>query len=308
MSNLADAVFAHAFSEPERVAVRADGYDLTFGALRDAAAALAARARRTGLAPGDRALLVAPTVPEFVAASYGLAAAGATLLTLDPRATASETRHVVDDADVRLVVAWHECADAAERTALARDLPFWRLDPLETWDLRERVFAPVELPDQATALIATSSGTASRPRFTGLSLASVAGIVDTTARAWGFDEDDRAGTALPLSDVFGQLAMHLAISAGTAFSLLHPFDPHGLVARVRGDELSIVSALPSTWRAVLHDDTSATWADFAGVRLASTGGAPLPVEVAWAFEKRFGVRLHTGHGSPQTFGPAAVSA
>lgn len=308
MSNLADAVFAHAFSEPERVAVRADGYDLTFGALRDASAALAARARRAGLAPGDRVLLVAPTVPEFVAASYGLAAAGATLLTLDPRATASETRHVVDDADVRLVVAWHECADGAERTALARDLPFWRLGPLETWDLRERVFAPVDLPDEATALIVPPSGTGGRPSSARPSLASVAGIVDATARAWGFDEDDRAGTALPLSDVFGQLVMHLAISAGTAFSVLHPFDPHRLVARVRDDELSIVSALPSAWAAVLRGDAPATWGDFAGVRLASTGGVALPVEVAWAFEKRFGVRLHTGHGSSQTFGPAAVSA
>lgn len=308
MSNLADAVFAHAFSEPDRVAVRASGYDLTFGALRDAAAALAARARRAGLAPGARVLLVAPNVPELVAASYGLAAAGATLLTMHPRATASETRHAVEDADVRLVVAWHECADVAERIALTSDLPFWRLGPLETWDVRERVFAPVDLPDEATALIVPPSGTDGRPTSARLSLASVAATADAAAHAWGFDEDDRAGTALPLSDVFGQLVMHVAISAGTAFSLLHPFDPQGLVARVRDDQLSIVSALPSAWCAVLRGDTPATRNDFADVRLASTGGAAVPVEVAWAFEKRFGVRLQADHGSPQTFGPAAVSA
>ncbi len=308
MSNLADAVFAHAFSEPERVAVRASGGDLTFGALRAGAAALAARARRAGLGPGARVRLVAPTVPEFVVASYGLYAAGATLLTTHPLAAVSETRHVVDAAGVGLVVAWHECGDTAERVAAARGVPFWRLGPLETWDVRERVFAPVDLPDAAAALVVHSSGSESRPRSAGLSLASVAGIVDATAQEWGFDEDDRAGTALPLSDVFGQLVMHLAISAGTGLSLLDPSDPHALVARVRGDELSIVSAPPRTWCALLHADTHATRADFAGVRLASTGGGSLPVEAVWAFEKRFGARLRTGHGAVETLRPTAVSA
>ncbi|TNC30943.1 AMP-binding protein [Mumia zhuanghuii] len=308
MSNVADAVFAHAFSEPDRVAVRAAGRETTFGALRDAAASLAARAAQAGVRPGDRVLLVAPSVPEFVAAYYGLHAAGATVITMNVMATTREVAYVVEDADVRLVVAWHETAAAAERTAAERGLPSWTLGPLDGWDVSERVTAPVDLPDDATALIIYTSGTTGRPKGAELAVSALAAIVDAAEHALEFDEDDRTGTALPLFHVFGQvMVMHLAISFGTSVSLLHPFDPRALVDMIRDDELTIVSGVPTMWIAMLHAAADATPDDFSRLRLASSGGASLPIEVIRAFEERFGTRIREGYGLSETCGWATFT-
>ena len=116
MSNLADAVFEHASDGPTRVAVRGGDQTLTYGELRDLVATYAGRVAAAGIRPGDRVVLIAPTVPEFVAAYYGLHAAGAVLITMNVMATAPEIGYVLDDADASLVVAWHEADTAARRS------------------------------------------------------------------------------------------------------------------------------------------------------------------------------------------------
>src|SRR6478735_1436092 len=110
MSNLADAVFEHASDEPTRVAVRAGDQSVTYGELRDLVASYAGRVAAAGVRPGDRVVLIAPTVPEFVVAYYGLHAAGAVLITMNVMATAPEIGYVLDDAEASMLVAWHEAS------------------------------------------------------------------------------------------------------------------------------------------------------------------------------------------------------
>ncbi|KHL08250.1 long-chain acyl-CoA synthetase [Mumia flava] len=308
MSNVADAVFSHAAGEPERVAVRADGREVTFGRLRDAVGAFAREVRDTGIAPGDRVLLVAPTIPEFVAAYYGLHAAGATLITMNVMATAPEMGYVLEDADASLVVAWQGNADAARTAATAAGLPFRSLAPLDEWDLSDPIEAPVDRDPSDTALIIYTSGTTGRPKGAALAVSAVAAIVDAAEHVLEFSEEDRTGTGLPLFHVFGQImVMHLAISFGTAVSLLHPFDPRRMVEMIRDDELTVVSGVPTMWVAMLHAAGDATPEDFARLRLASSGGASLPVEVIRAFEERFGTRIREGYGLSETCGWATFA-
>ena len=115
MSNLADAIFEHARTTtrpgwPCGPATRV----MTYGELRDRVASYAGRVAAAGIEPGDRVVLIAPTVPEFVVAYYGLHAAGAVLITMNVMATAPEIGYVLDDADASLVVAWHEASDRGD--------------------------------------------------------------------------------------------------------------------------------------------------------------------------------------------------
>ncbi|MBW9206743.1 AMP-binding protein [Mumia sp. zg.B17] len=308
MSNVADALFEHARARPDRVAVRAAGRETTFGTLRDAAAAFAKRVVEAGISPGDRVLLVAPTIPEFVAAYYGLHAAGATVITMNVMAPARELGYVVDDAGVGLVVAWQDTAEAAEAVAGERGLPFWRIGPLEDWDTSDQLDAPVDLPDDATALIIYTSGTTGRPKGAELAVSGIAAIVDAAEHVIEFSDEDRSGTALPLFHVFGQImVMHLALSFGTPVSLLHPFHPRTFVEMIRDDELTVVSGVPTMWIAMLHAAGDAKPEDFARLRLASSGGASLPAEVIRAFEERFGTRIREGYGLSETCGWATFA-
>lgn len=304
MSNLADAVFQHAAEDPTRVAVRAGGTTVTYGVLRDLVASYAARVTAAGIRPGDRVLLVAPTGVEFVAAYYGLHAAGAVLITMNVMATAPEIGYVLDDAEASLVVAWHGSAASATTAAEERGIPVWSAGPLDEWPAEDGVTAPVERADDDTAIIIYTSGTTGRPKGAELSVGGVFALVDAARERLAFDpETDRAGTALPLFHVYGQLiVLHISISLGAPVSLLHPFDADRMLAMIRDDRLTIVSGVPAMWIAMLHAAGDARPEDFAHLRLASSGGASLAAEVIRAFQERLGIRIREGYGLSETSG------
>src|SRR4051794_35839142 len=128
MSNAAQAAWDHAASEPGRVALRGAGEPWTYGRLRERAAAVGARLREAGVGPGDRVLLVAPSVPEFAGAYYGIHAAGAVAVTANTMSPRPELEYVGEDAGVSLVLAWHEVASAPADAASALGVPYWSLD------------------------------------------------------------------------------------------------------------------------------------------------------------------------------------
>ena len=103
MSNAAQAAWDHASTDPDRVALRGAGEPWTYGRLRDHAAAIAARLADAGVAPGDRVLLVAPSVPEFAGAYYGIHAAGAVAVTANTMSTRPELEYVGEDSGVKHV-------------------------------------------------------------------------------------------------------------------------------------------------------------------------------------------------------------
>jgi long-chain acyl-CoA synthetase len=304
VSNLADAVFEHAHEDRTRGAVRAGDLAVTYGDLRDLVASYAGRATAAGIRPGDRVVLIAPTGAEFVAAYYGLHAAGAVLITMNVMATAPEIDYVLEDADASLVVAWHESAAAAASASQGRGLPLWTLPPLGQWSHDAPLAAPVDRADDDTAIIIYTSGTTGRPKGAELSVGGIFALVDAARQQLHLDPaTDRTGTALPLFHVYGQLmVMHISISLGAPVSLLHPFDPGRMIAMIRDHRLTVVSGVPAMWIAMLHAAGDATPADFTELRLASSGGASLPGEVIRAFQDRFGTRIREGYGLSETSG------
>jgi len=304
VSNLADAVFEHAAEDPTRVAVRAGDTTVTYGELRDLVASYAAKVVDAGVRAGDRVVLIAPTGAEFVAAYYGLHAAGAVLITMNVMATAPEIDYVLADADASLVVAWHESAGAAAKAASDRGLPLWTLSPLAEWSAAAAPEVPVDRADDDTAIIIYTSGTTGRPKGAELGVGGIFALVDAARQRLDFDpETDRAGTALPLFHVYGQLiVLHISISLGAPVSLLHPFDPGRMLAMIRDHRLTIVSGVPAMWIAMLHVAGDSRPEDFAQLRLASSGGASLPAKVIRAFQERFGVQIREGYGLSETSG------
>ncbi|MEV8020129.1 AMP-binding protein [Streptomyces sp. NPDC086554] len=82
-----------------------------------------------GVRPGDRVLFVAPSVPEFVFACYGILAAGAVAVTANTMATRRDLAYIGDDAGAVLVLGWHGTTPAPEQAADELALPYWELLP-----------------------------------------------------------------------------------------------------------------------------------------------------------------------------------
>ncbi|MCW2986419.1 MAG: AMP-dependent synthetase, partial [Conexibacter sp.] len=259
---------------------------------------------------GDRVLLVAPSVPEFAGAYYGIHAAGAVAVTANTMSTRPELEYVGTDAGVSLVLAWHEGTGPSQEAATALDVPFWSLGP----DLADLAGdAPVDQPHPRdasdNAVILYTSGTTGRPKGAQLTHGNLIACAEIFSEVLEVAEDDRMGTALPLFHVFGQaVVMGTTLRAGASLSILARFDAGDLLGMLRRDRLTMMSGVPTMWNALLHAPAGADdKEDFKTLRLAASGGAAMPAEVMNAFEERFGCVILEGYGLSETTGAATFN-
>ena len=124
--NLIESLAAGASRGGGRAALVAADHSVTYAELTRQAGSLAAHLRRLGVQPGDRVALVAPTLPEYVVAYYGILGAGAVVVPLNSRARAPELRYVFDDCDVRAAIV-HSPATDEVRRAVAENARFRHL-------------------------------------------------------------------------------------------------------------------------------------------------------------------------------------
>ncbi len=73
-----------------------------------------------------------------------------------------------------------------------------------------------------------------------------------------------------------------------------------MLALLRRDRLTIMAGVPTMWNAMLHAADGADSQDFTQLRIAISGGASLPGEVAREFESRFGCTILEGYGLTET--------
>jgi long-chain acyl-CoA synthetase len=89
------------------------------------------------------------------------------------------------------------------------------------------------------------------------------------------------------------LGVHLF--AGGRLVMMKRFDPATLLEVVVTEGVTVLPGVPQLF-AALADHRPATGEELASVRLAFSGGAPLPLEVAERFESRFGVPIWQAYG------------
>lgn len=307
MANPVAALWKGADTHPDRIAVRSGDRILRYGELRDRIARSAAHFAGLGITPGDRVLLVAPSIPEFVIAYYGLHTIGATVITVNTMSTTHEIDYVVDDSGTSLIVAWQESAAAADLVATEHGIPFVEVRPFEDDASADgpSVDTFVERDENDTAVILYTSGTTGKPKGAQLSIANVNAAPISFRPALRLGDEERWATALPLFHCFGQVVvMHNALSWGGSLSLLSPFAPVEFMNRLRDERVTIACGVPTMWNAMLQSASGYAPTDFEDLRLACSGGASMPGEVIRAFADKFGCAILEGYGLTETAGTA----
>jgi long-chain acyl-CoA synthetase len=308
MPNIAAPLWNHADASPRSVALRTGGRQWSYAELRDQSAAFGARLLRAGVEAGDRVLLVAPTVPEFVIAYLGGQTVGAVVITMNPMAAAPEIDYVLGDSGARLVLAWHEASAAAEKAAAAYGLECWLLEPGVGGGDAGPLPRPVVRQPEDTAVLLYTSATTGKPKGVELTVSNLSETARLFAEQLRLVPEDRFGTGLPLFHVYGlAVCLNTALRVGSSFSLLHPFEPTAMLEMIRRDRLTSVAGVPTMWNAMLHAADGCGPGDFAELRLASSGGASLPGEVIRAFSERFGCTILEGYGLTESSGAATAN-
>jgi long-chain acyl-CoA synthetase len=89
------------------------------------------------------------------------------------------------------------------------------------------------------------------------------------------------------------------IALGGSYTLLPRFDAEQAFQLIERDRLTLFAGVPTMYFALLHHRGDRAY-DVSSLRGCLTGGAPMPVEVLYAFEEKFNVQVLEGFGLSET--------
>jgi long-chain acyl-CoA synthetase len=304
--NLGSILQASADSRPEHTAVKLNERALSYAELDRAARGVAASLWERGIEPGDRVALMVPNVPEFTVAYFGILYAGATVVPLNVLLSAPEVSYHIEDSGSKLLIAHPFFKEPASKGALGCGVHVVWTEGESERHLPEMVAAaPIRAvhatsPDDIAVILYTS-GTTGQPKGAELTHSNLllnAALV--VPRLIPLDQNDVALGALPLFHSFGQTCIQNAcIAGGATFTLLPRFTPQEAFEIMERDGVTVFAGVPTMYFALLHHESDRAY-DLSKLRYCLSGGAPMPVDVMTAFEKKFPVQILEGYGLSET--------
>jgi len=308
--NLAVALRESARRAPAKPAVILGAVKLSYAQLDELSDRVAGNLTAAGVTPGDRVGLQLPNIPQFVIAYFGILKAGGVVVPMNVLLKAPEIEFQLRDSGARVLITYgafiDESAKAAEAAAVtslyvvaeagAAAATGTAFDALLAGDPPGPQLALRSPADPA--VIIYTSGTTGTPKGAVLSHITLYMNADIPGRLFEFDDNDVVVVALPLFHVFALSSiMNTCVLLGGTMSLVPRFDPRGVLELIQRDRASIFMGVPTMYIALLQ--TPGDW-DFSTLRVAVSGGAPIPAEVIDAFESRFGIPILEGYGLSET--------
>lgn len=315
--NLAEIIEHH---PDDARAIISRGKVTTYGELRTQAAGLRGALVDLGLEPGDRLAIVCGNNWYFVVSYFAALGAGLVVVPLNPAAPAPELQAQLAAIGARAAVVGptgkgsFAGVDRAALPVLEHVIVSAGTDGDDVLQLDDLLGAtPVPIVERAPGDLAAllfTSGTAGAPKAAMLThgnlLTNLEQIVSTPGREQA--EVDVIFGVLPLSHIFGMnVILGLAGYVGSTVLLIERFDPTSALEAVEKHGVTMLSGPPTMWAAwaALPDVGPEA---FASVKVAASGAAKLPVEVAERVEARFGLHLREGYGMTEAGPVITVSA
>ena len=332
MLNLSAVLEQHARRRPDAEAVVCGATRLTYAQLNGWANQIANALAASGIRRGDHVALLCPNLPYFPAIYFGILKAGATVVPLNVLLKPREIAYHLRDSDAKAMFCFQGTAELpmaeAAKAAIAvvpacKQLivlphPTIPMDPAlvdgaeviplsRFLSTQPATFETVATAPDDTAIILYTSGTTGEPKgaeLTHLNMV-VNGMCSAELCAGSHDDSGRHATAvtLPLFHATAQTAQMLAyFHLGGTLVLLPRFDPAALLAAMPAERITHWIGVPTMyWTLLKHArEQNIDVSTVATLRLAVSGGAPMPVELMRDFENTFGVRIVEGYGLSET--------
>ncbi len=299
---------ASAGRHPHRPAFVFRDRTLSYAELQERAREVGRLLQALGVRPRDRVVLVLPNVPEFGAGYFGILAAGATVVPLNPLLKAEEVEYILEDSGASAMVCLqmsYRLLQAA-RQGLGRAVPALVLDAdpsgLAPGDLTPAMsgtppggFIPHEGDAGNVVACLYTSGTTGRPKGAMLTHWNLLANIRCFREILPVTQDDVFLTVLPMFHAFAATVMFLEpLSLGAAIVVESRFAPDLILKAIAEHRVTLFSGVPTMF-AVLASVPRPP-ADFPRWRLCISGGAPLPPAVLVAFEAKYGVPIYEGYG------------
>jgi long-chain acyl-CoA synthetase len=241
--------------------------------------------------------MMLPSGGAFPAAALAAWTLGRVCVPLNFLLRKDELQYVIDDCGTDVIVTASPMLEhlgfVPERVKLILlDKLNFKSPPEPRWPKRAET-------DDLAVLIYTS-GTSGRPKGVMLSHGNISANISQYRRAVSITTDDVMLGILPGFHSFGFTVLTMApLTIGCRVVYSARFMPPRVLKLIREHKATIFVAIPSMYNALLGVK-DAKPADLASMRLAVSGGEPLPMDVATRFFERFGVRINEGYGLTET--------
>ena len=329
--NLASLLDHHAKLSPDRQAVVWNDVRMTYGQLNAMANKVANALVKMGIGHGDKVALSCPNIPYFPMVYYGIMKAGAAVVPLSVLFKPREVAYHLGDSDAKAVFVFEGTDELPLAQAVkggfdqvesCKDLVVMTKDPAgsspfaDHKSLGQLIFAESDkfetyptAPNDTCAILYTS-GTTGQPKGAELTHLNIwsNSVVTYSIHLPMLDltdgEPKTCLITLPLFHTTGQtVQMNSNLYAGNTCVLLPRFEPQATLETMVKERVNFWVGVPTMYWALLKF-VEETGFDISHIKdsmkVCTSGGAPMPVEVMKAFEQKFGVRVLEGYGLSET--------
>ena len=264
-----------------------------YGDIDRRSAQFAGALQSVGVEVGDRVVAQIDKSPDAVALYLACLRTGAVFLPLNTAYTPNEVAFFVDDAEPSLVIGRPDTlgdlearvetlgtqGDGSFATAAAAAEPFSDVVPRAADDLAAMLY---------------TSGTTGRSKGAMLTHANLASNARALHDIWGFGPDDVLLHTLPVFHVHGLfVALHCAMLGGNEVMFLPRFDVDEVISLL--PEATVMMGVPTQYARLLANDRfDATVCS--GIRLFTSGSAPMTAAVHEQFTERTGLQILERYG------------
>ncbi|HEX8287962.1 MAG TPA: long-chain fatty acid--CoA ligase [Pyrinomonadaceae bacterium] len=329
--NLATIIEHHARLAPQKEAIVWNEIRFTFGQLNALCNSVANALSEMEIGRGDKVALSCPNLPFFPIVYYGILKSGAAVVPLNVLFKPREIAYHLADSDAKAIFVFEGTAElplaravkeAFDQVDSCEHLIVMTIDPAapspvenartltEITAGKPDSFETVATAPNDTCAILYTSGTTGKPKGAELTHLNLMTNVTTT---YGIHlpvldfTDGKQKTCLitlPLFHTTGQtVQMNTNMYAGNRSVLLPRFEPLATLEAMEREKVNFWVGVPTMYWAILKyvEETGYDVSKVAeNLKVPSSGGAPMPVEVMKEFEKVFGIRILEGYGLSET--------
>jgi acyl-CoA synthetase (AMP-forming)/AMP-acid ligase II len=261
--------------------------------IRAAKACLAA-----GIEKGDRCVIWAPNIAQWIIAAMGIESVGGVMVPLSPRFQGNEAGDIMARSGAKLLFTVTELEKGEPLTMLAaQDLPALEKsillqgsdDRALSWEaflalgdaISDQALAEREATiggDDVMDMLFTS-GTTGKPKGVLCTHSQNIRVFATWADTVGLRAEDNYLIINPFFHTFGYKAGWLAcVITGCKILPMRSFDKEAVMSKIEQDKVTVMPGAPALYEMILADPNREKY-DLSSLRLGVTGAAPVSVQL-----------------------------
>ena len=329
--NLASIIEYHARLAPDKEAIVWNEMRFSFGQLNGLSNRVANALTEMGVGHGDKVALCCPNLPFFPIVYYAIMKAGAAVVPLSILFKEREIAYHLTDSDAKAVFVFEGTGELPlaktvkagfDQVASCENLIVMTNDPLaaspiagartltEITEHQPETFETYPTAPGDTCAILYTSGTTGQPKGAELTHLNLMSNVTTmySIHLPVLDFTDNVQKTclitLPLFHTTAQTCqMNMNLYGGNRVVLLPRFDARTTLKTMERERINFWVGVPTMYWSLLKY-VEETGYDLTAVsenmKVCTSGGAPMPVEVMREFQEVFGVRILEGYGLSET--------